>query len=341
MRRLRRIAAISMLFVLCLLTGCSSSVRKLDIAPSDDDVLVVYTSHKEEVYGPIIKEFEACYGILVEVVNGGSATLLERIKSENQTGPADVMFGGGVDLLSAYSDCFESYEVKGAEFLSTPFRDENNKWTAFSSLPIVIIYNNKLVYVNSVPMGWADLLEEKWKGKIAFADPGKSGTSYTSLVTLLQVMSGMDNSECMQKFKDNLDGKILDGSGEVLDTVAAGTRLIGVTLEEAALKRQASGADISIVYPSEGTSAVPDGCAIVKGSTHLENAQTFLDFIVSYDVQLMLAETCSRRPVRSGIQINDERLKNAFKELEYDLKWAGEEQTRLLEEWNLGGRSDK
>ena len=46
---------------------------------SEEKRLTVYTSHKQEVYAPIIKEFEERTGIWVEVVPGGTTELLERI----------------------------------------------------------------------------------------------------------------------------------------------------------------------------------------------------------------------------------------------------------------------
>ena len=58
------------LVLACLLTasGCAleRSAQALSaFVPSEEDRLVVYTSHKEEVYQPIIKEFEERTGIWV------------------------------------------------------------------------------------------------------------------------------------------------------------------------------------------------------------------------------------------------------------------------------------
>ena len=74
--------------ILCLLlaviiaaTSCgteTSDTSVLQYAPKEEDRLVVYTSHKEEVYWPIIKEFEERTGIWVEVVSGGTNELLTR-----------------------------------------------------------------------------------------------------------------------------------------------------------------------------------------------------------------------------------------------------------------------
>ena len=53
---------------------------------SEEKRLTVYTSHKQEVYAPIIKEFEERTGIWVEVVPGGTTELLERIREEGEKG---------------------------------------------------------------------------------------------------------------------------------------------------------------------------------------------------------------------------------------------------------------
>ena len=44
-------------------TGCSQTQEEIYQIP-EDKKLVIYTSHKEDVYEPIIKEFEERTGIL-------------------------------------------------------------------------------------------------------------------------------------------------------------------------------------------------------------------------------------------------------------------------------------
>ena len=67
---------------------------ELSLAPPEDERLVVYTSHKQELWWPIVREFEERTGIWVDVVTGGSNELLERISEEAESPRADVMFGG-------------------------------------------------------------------------------------------------------------------------------------------------------------------------------------------------------------------------------------------------------
>lgn len=160
------------LMALLLLSGCAQGTDVSAFAPGEEERLVIYTSHKEEVYGPIIKEFQQRTGIWVEVVTGGSGELLERIAMEAEGGqPAcDLMFGGGVESLAAYEDCFEPCTPEGVENLRGVGLSEEGLWTPFSSLPLVLIYNTRLVSEGELT-GWADLLDPRWQGRIAFADP--------------------------------------------------------------------------------------------------------------------------------------------------------------------------
>lgn len=314
-------------------TGCSNTAtRDTTYSPREDQKLIVYTSHKKEVYGPIVKEFEERTGIWVQVKDGGTNELLEQLKELSGSSTCDVMFGGGVENLDAYEDYFEPYICKENEVLDQTFVSEKQCWGAFSALPIVLIYNNKLVYETAAPTGWADLLEERWRGKVAFADPNTSGSSYTALATMVQVLKEK-TPDCLEQFAYILDGNVLSGSGDVIDAVVKGTRLVGITLEETALKKIAAGADITMVYPIEGTSAVPDGSALIKNAPHAENAKLFLDFIVSKETQQFIVDKYYRRSIRNDIKgsINQD---SEIVVIPYDLEWASSNQNDLLKRWS-------
>lgn len=294
--------------------------------------LIVYTAHEKELYEPVIKEFEERTGIWVQVVSGGTNELLEQIAQEDGTDSGDVMFGGGVDSLSAYEEYFESYPCRQSEKLIQTWHSEDDRWVPFSSLPIVFIYNNKLVYRAGAPRSWAELTEDHWKGKIAFADPRVSGTAYTALDTMLEVLQreGKTEDEILSAFVDNLGGgeNLSAGSKGVLDDVISGNRLIGITNEEYALTALQSGADIGMVYPAEGTTSLPDGTAIIKNAPHRENAELFVEFTVSTDVQRFLTDECNRRPVRLDLQ--QEAIPN---EISYELADRKEHQSEVMKKW--------
>lgn len=325
---------LGILAAVLLLTGCAAGGRKAQeasLAPVEEQRLVVYTSHKEEVWKPIVREFEERTGIWVDVVTGGTNELLERIDEESEHPAADVMFGGGVDSLAVYADCFEPYQCAEWEEIGSQYRSEDGLWTPFSSLPVVLVYNTKLLPQGRVT-GWSDLLDDSLRGRVAFADPAVSGSSFTSLVTMACAM-GEDTEATIREFAYSLEGQELSGSGDVLTAVNNGSFWVGVTLEETALKRREAGDSIDLVYPEEGTSLVPDGSALVKGAPHGDNAKLFLDFTVSYDVQEMMAGQY-RRSVRDDVACLPQLP--ALEELalvDYDIPWASQNHNAVLMTW--------
>lgn len=331
----RRLAA---LFVAILtLTGCGGiDVEDVSgLAPAEEERLVIYTSHKEEVYGPIIKEFEERTGIWVEVEAGETAELLERIAG-GESG-CDLMFGGGVDSLEAHRDLFAPYVSEAADAVWPAYRCEDGSWTPFSALTVVLIYNPKLCRINP-PADWDSLLDPAWRGKIAFADPEVSSSSYTALATLLQVMP-VEEAQVMDAFAQNLTNGVLANSGDVVSAVADGSCYIGVTMEDVALGIQA-GYDIAMTYPERGTSVVPDGMAVVAGCTHEENARRFIDFALGADVQSHLIDYCARRSVRTDLFQGTDMTEDLML-CDYDLQWASGKQEELLSLWReLRGKAE-
>lgn len=320
--------AFPLLLAALLLTGCVSvpAQNTAPFAPVEENRLIVCTSHKEKVYAPIIEEFEQRTGVWVEVRTGSTAVLLEQIASGGSG--CDLMFGGGSDSLSAYRDCFSPYVSENASAIAPEYDLGGGDWTPFSLVPMVLVYNTKLVRQN-FPTGWDDLLDPGWRGRIAFADPAASGSSYSALCTFLQVC-GSDTQQTLAAFYRNLDGRIIPDSSDVIDAVADGSCYIGVTLEENARKAVADGLDIAIVYPSEGTCVLPDGAAVVCGCAHEENARAFIDFLLLSETQQRLSDELYRRGVRTDAEDGTLPALNA---VEYSTQQAAAQREALLSAW--------
>ena len=316
--------------LLPLLTACGGEPGPAAFAPEEEDRLTIYTSHTEAVYGPIVKEFEERTGVWVRVETGGSGDLLSRVAAEAESPACDLFFGGGVDSLQSCAALFEPYVSPLQEELQPAFRCDGGEWTAFSSLPVVLIYNPVLIRANP-PDSWRSLLDPAWRGKIAFASPTASGSSYTALASLLQVLPG-DDQALLAAFVQNLDGRLLESSTQVTGAVADGTCYIGAIPEDIALQAIADGRDVALLCPREGTCTLPDGMAVVKGCPHGDNARRFIDFALSGDVQRYLMEHCSRRSVRTDLSREEDGFLS-FESFDYDAAWAGEQREALLAQW--------
>lgn len=341
---------IPLLFFVCLsifcllLSSCGRRARggELPDAPKEEQRLILYTSHKEELWKPIVKEFEERTGIWVEVVSGGTNLLLEDIAEKKGEVDADLFFGGGVESLNAFSDYFIPYEAQGMDKVDSQFRSMDGVWTPFSALPVVLIYNDKLLVPEELA-SWEDLLNPKFKGKIALANPSHSASAFTGLLSFMEAArgkspftgDGAEESEILHQIAKQLEGKEYEDSGEVPEAVADGSKLVGITLEETALKYIAKGKNIGIVYPKEGTSVVPDAGAILKGAKHLENAQKFLDFSISEECQEILHKRFHRRSVLKSMAGEGQPSLLDIKQLHYDISKVSEERSGILTDWSF------
>ncbi len=341
---MKKIFTLGLSFLMLLgVVACSSKPQDAKVESAKEEVaeqsagdtLTVYSPHPAEAINLVVKEFEEKTGIKVEIVAAGTGELLKRVQSEKDNPLGDVLWGGGAESLQAFSELFEPYKSAELENVDAKYYDKDNKWTGESPLPMVILYNTNLVPENIEITSWKDILNPEFKGKIAMADPSKSGSAYTILVTMLTAyQSENDGWDFIKAFYNNLDGKILTSSSAVYKGVADGEYALGLTLEKKAIKYVLSGAPVKIVYPSEGTSAVPDGVAIIKGTKNLDNAKRFMDFILSKDTQTLGALELSRRSVRNDVDapeglgpISDIKL------VDYDFEKAATGKEDILKKW--------
>lgn len=324
--------------LLGVLAGCGSkgTEDKPEPAKENSKHVTVYSPHPAAPLNAGIKEFQEKTGITVDLVAAGTGELLKRIEAESAKPLCDVFWGGGADSLAAYGKFFDKFTPTEMNKIDANYVSKDSLWTGESPLPMVIMYNKKLVSESDVPKGWGDLTNAKFKGKIAYADPAKSGSSYTILCTMLTAFGKDDGKgwDFIKKFVANLDGKILGSSGDVYKKVSDGEYSVGLTLEKEAIKYVQAGAEVGIIYPSEGTSAVPDGIAIVKGSQNKENATAFLNFVLSKECQTMMATDFSRRTVRLDTDA-PKGLPNMkdIKFVKYDFDWASSQKTNIMDKW--------
>lgn len=321
---------IGCILTLLLLAGCGGSGTDWSgYAPPEAARLTVYTSHEEAVYAPVVKEFEERTGLWVQVETGSGLALLEKIAGEAEQPVCDLLLSGSVDILQANSELFEPYVSPETANLDEGCQCADGTWTAFSLLPAVMIYNPILVR-NNPPEGWESLLDPAWRGRIAFPEPVSSSSGYTALAALLQVLPG-ETPETLDAFYRNLDGHVLAEPGDAVTEVAEGSCMIGVTLEETALKALESHSDVALLYPEEGVVCLPDGMAVVNGAPHRDNARLFIDFCLSEDVQNYLT-SISRRPVRRDVP-GTLAAAEEFRRLDYDLDRAVRERETVLSRW--------
>ncbi len=265
--------------------------------------LVIYCPHPLEFINPLVSEFESQSEVKVEVIAAGTGELLKRVESEAANPLGDIFWGGSLSTVKPVMNLFENYTSKNEADIQDDFKNTEGPLTRFTDIPSVLMINTNLVGDIEIN-GYEDLLKPELKGKIAMSDPAKSSSSYEHLINMLYAMGNGDPEkgwDYVDKFIQNLDGKLLSGSSAVYKGVADGEYVVGLTFEEGGAKYVADGAPVELVYMEEGVISKADGVYIIKDAQNMENAQAFIDFITSKEAQTIIVEQLNRRSVRTDV----------------------------------------
>ena len=289
---------ISILIVLSLCFGCSSEKSE------SSNALVIYCPHPLDFINPLVDDFKAKNpDINVDVIAAGTGELLKRVESEKDNPLGDILWGGTVTMAKAKIDLFENYTSTNEVNIADIYKNTEGPLTRCTAVPSVLMVNTNLSG-NTKIEGYEDLLNPALKGKIAFADPSASSSSFEHLDNMLYAM-GNGNPEkgwdYVKKLCANLDGKLLSGSSAVYKGVADSEYTVGLTFEEGGANYVALGSPIKLVYMKEGVIIKPDGIYIIKGAKNMENAKRFVDYATSYDAQKTITEKLNRRSVRNDL----------------------------------------
>ncbi|HXP77179.1 MAG TPA: ABC transporter substrate-binding protein [Stellaceae bacterium] len=271
-------------------------------AHAAEDQLVVYSANESTLDNLVFEAFKKETGIQVQPVEAGSGVLVKRIAAEKDRPQGDILWGVSRSLMQTNADYFAPYRSKNVDAVPPEFRDPQDRWLGTNVHLLVILANTKQVAAADMPKSWGDLLDPKWKGKIAFTDPANSGSAYTN-TTMLVGLWGSGDKGWAEVTKLYANMKVLNKSSLVFSGVGEGEYALGISLEYAGYIWASNGAPVKVIYPSDGTVTQMEGVAVIKGGPNLEPAKKFVDFVSRKDTREMILAHTFRRPARGDLDL--------------------------------------
>ena len=254
------------LFVASLaLAGCGGG------APAKTETkqlrLTLYCGLMEDHMAKAIQEFQKDTGIKVDAVRMSSGEVLGRIRAEKNNPKASVWWGGPADAFIAAKNegLLEKYQSPVAAKIPAKFKDTEGYWTGIYVGYLGFSSNAKLLKEKGIPVpqSWQDLLRPELKGQVSMANPGSSGTAYTMLATIVQLMGEEKGLDYMKKLNGQI--KVYQKSGTAPARMAGqGEVTVGLTFLHDGIKYQEEGMkDLVLSAPSEGTGYEIGAVAII------------------------------------------------------------------------------
>lgn len=286
--------------------------------PSDE--LLVYCSVDETFGRAVLKRFRDRTGIALSVVfdseAGKTSGLVNKIIQEAASGRprADALWSSELfnTIILARKGLLEPYESPAAADIPARFKDPGHRWTAMAARPRVIAFDPARIDASAVPQSWFELASPAFAGKTAFANP-MFGTTRGHVAAMFALW-GPKRARTFLQGLQNYGALIADGNSAAVRAVMAGRAVLAATDSDDVWVAQRAGASLQLVYPDMGdggTLLIPCSVAIIAGHDRnvagpaghrRQSAQRLVDYLVSVEVERMLAQSDSRNiPVRDAL----------------------------------------
>lgn len=305
----------------CLLAftavGCGSPESATDTT-AEPQVLNVYSTRHYDADDALFDRFEEETGIQVNVIEGESAALFERLSREGEDGPADVFITVDAGRLTqaAADGLFQPAESDVlAERVPENLRDPDNLWFGLTKRARVIVYNKDSVSPEDLASltSYEDLTDPRWQDRVLIRS---SGNIYN--LSLMGAMIAADGEQAVEQWcrglVTNLAREPEGGDKDQIRAVAAGEGDVAVvntyylaqmlTDDENPADKEAA-ASIGVIFPNQdgrGTHVNISGAGVVKGAPNPENAVRFIEFLTSEPAQQVVAGANGEYPVVSAIE---------------------------------------
>lgn len=317
-------------------TGDAEDTEETEDTVESTDSLVIYSPNSEGLINATIPAFEEQYGVTVDLIQAGTGELFTKLESEQESPVADIIFGGGYAQYSMSEHLFEEYVSEENENVIEDYQNTTGLYTPYTLDGSVLIVNPDVVGDIEIN-GYEDLLHPDLKGQIASGDPANSSSSFAHLTNMLAANGGYESDEAWDYVRElytNIDGKISSSSSNVYRAVADGEMAVGLSYEDPVAKLINDGANVEIVYMEEGVVFLPASAAIINGAQNRENAERFIDFIVSQEIQNVLSTTTTNRPVREDVDTNDSmRAFGEINTIQEDMDYVSENREEIVDRY--------
>ncbi|QIW16143.1 hypothetical protein A4G20_07270 [Pasteurellaceae bacterium RH1A] len=307
--------------------------------------LTVYCTVQNVTCETMTKVFSQKYGVETNFVHAGTGTIFGKIKAEKDNPQADIWYGGTIEphLQAGELGLLEPYRSPNQADILPDFKDLMDKKGDLTSVVYMLVLGFgvnteklKALGIEQMPQTWEDLLDPKLKGEVQLPDPRSSGTTYTIMATLIQLLGEEKAFDYLKKLDVNIPQYVK--SSLVTSNLARGETAVTVGFVHAYATEKEKGAPVEAVLPQGQLGYALGGASILKGARNLDNAKLFMDWVLSPEAQEIPWRENHVYQIPTNIKAAHSPKSvdpKAMELLNFDFEKFGtsEEGKRLIEKW--------
>ncbi|MBA2666440.1 MAG: ABC transporter substrate-binding protein [Trueperaceae bacterium] len=307
-------------------------------APRAQGELLVYSILQEQDAEVLTRLFREQTGIDVQTIRASGGEMVARVMAERGAPRADVVLGGASNLhiTMANEGVLAPYVSPASDYLEGATRDPEGYWTGFYLTALGIGINEERFRQQygdrELPVTWEDLLDPAFAGEIVMTDPIASSTAYLFLQTQLQRLGWDAGWEYLEQLAP-LVGQFPTSGSAPPRMVGTGEYTLGVAFVHSLSGTIDQGFPVSLVVPP-GTGGEAGSVSIIAGGPNPENAQRFVDFMMSVEAQQVFTDQSFTTPLHPDVNLPSAAIPRASIDMiDFDAALAGEQREETLRRW--------
>lgn len=283
-------------------------------------------------------------GTRINVALKGSGEALAQLIAEKDNPKTDVWFGGTGDphLQAAEQGLTLEYKSPTLSQLH-PWAQQQAQQSKYRTVgiysgPLGFGYNPELLAKKKlpVPRTWADLTKPIYKGEVQVANPASSGTAYTMIATLVQLMGEEKAFDYLKALHQNVSQYTRSGTAPI-KAVARGETAVSISFVHDGPGEKMQGFPVETITPTDGTGAEIGSMSLIRGARNLDAAKKFYEWALTPSAQEIAFtaksfQVPSNKSARIDANVPDFR-KIKFIDYDYAKYGASAERRRLISRW--------
>lgn len=314
MTRWTRALSFIVVFLTVTTTAHSASQTLIDAAKREGKVTWYTTLLVDDASGPIAAAFEKKYGIDVDFIRRDGSIQLRTIREEAKSGTMKVdVFDGTTTAAFVMKDGLaEPYKAETAVDVPAAYKDPNGYWTAQVLYFQTLGYNADLVPASEVPKSYRDLLDPKWKGKMAWSAEEQLTGGLGFIVNVLATMGEREGMEFLTALSKQELVRLRNGINGITVALAAKQFPLGITVDNHhTVIANAKGGNVKWFY-FEPVLGLSNNIGLIKGGPHPNGGKLLIDYILSVEGQTVLKQG-HHIPSSSKVEPEVRDLKGGFR----------------------------
>ena len=283
-------------------------------------------------------------GTRINVALKGSGEALAQLIAEKDNPKTDVWFGGTGDPHLQAAEQGLTLEYKSPTLAQLhPWAQQQAQQSKYRTVgiysgPLGFGYNPELLAKKKlpVPRTWADLTKPIYKGEVQVANPASSGTAYTMIATLVQLMGEEKAFDYLKALHQNVSQYTRSGTAPI-KAVARGETAVSISFVHDGPGEKMQGFPVETITPTDGTGAEIGSMSLIRGARNLDAAKKFYEWALTPSAQEIAFtaksfQVPSNKAARIDANVPDFR-KIKFIDYDYAKYGASAERRRLISRW--------